>query len=123
MRNTQSAVGGKLARLSLPCLRTLLRWGMTMMTSNEDDDDSNDENSIIIIVTLSRVVIVTLPHCAGQPQDGVHNLRRSQVFFGIKIHQIYITISITPAVAIFMILLSRYTYDITITKTATFQAK
>ena len=92
-----------------------------MMTSNEDDDDSNDENSIIIIVTLSRVVIVTLPHCAGQPQDGVHNLRRSQVFFGIKIHQI--TISITPAVAIFMILLSRYTYDITITKTATFQAK
>ena len=94
-----------------------------MMTSNEDDDDSNDENSIIIIVTLSRVVIVTLPHCAGQPQDGVHNLRRSQVFFGIKIHQIYITISITPAVAIFMILLSRYTYDITITKTATFQAK
>lgn len=95
-----------------------------MMTSNEDDDDSNDENSIIRIVTLSRAVIVTLPHCAGQPQDGVHNLRRSQVFFfGIQIHQIYITTSITPAVAIFMILLSRYTYDITITKTATFQAK
>ena len=35
----------------------------------------------------------------------------------------FITISITSAVAIFTILLSRYTYDMTITKTTTFQAK
>ena len=34
----------------------------------------------------------------------------------------FITISITSAVAIFTILLSRYTYDITITKTTSFQA-
>ena len=125
MRNTQSAVGGKLERLSLPCLRTLLRWGVKWW-----------HRMRMMMIAMMKIALSSLSHWAELSLSHCHIVQDNpkmvftiyaalKYFFGIKIHQIYIyiTISITPAVAIFMILLSRYTYDITINKTATFQAK
>ena len=80
----------------------------------------------IALSSLSHWAELSLSHChivQDNPKMVFTIYAALKYFFGIKIHQIYITISITPAVAIFMILLSRYTYDITINKTATFQAK